>query len=166
MFEIGFAVEVDPEFPGDGGESPQRIPQDLTRIGAVLRITPVDGQAWDVAVGAPNWARMPHPDWIALISFDAGYVLDVRQRRVVHSVAGVIRIREDELHGQVLLSTGVDLIAIGAEGIRWRADRLGRGDLKVDAVERDRLVLSEYLGDAERSAFAVDPLTGCLSARA
>ena len=39
MFEIGFAVEVDPEFPADGGEPPQRIPPTLPRIGAVLRVT-------------------------------------------------------------------------------------------------------------------------------
>jgi hypothetical protein len=25
-FAIGFSVEVDPEFPGDGGEPPERIP--------------------------------------------------------------------------------------------------------------------------------------------
>ena len=159
-FAIGFSVEVDPEFPGDGGEPPERIPVDLPRIRAVLRVTPRDGASWDVAVGTSGWWRTPIPSAIAVLSDGDAYLLDTVQRGVLSRVSGVLRIREDELHDQLLLTTPTDLIAFGADGIRWRNDLLGRADLKVDAVLRDRIVLSDYAPAAERRELAVDPVSG------
>jgi hypothetical protein len=98
--------------------------------------------------------------WVAVISGDDGYLLDVVERRVVHRFAGVNRIREDELHGQLLMSTGRELFAVAEDGIRWRSDVAGRGDLKVDAVHRDRILLSDHGGPARRVELAVDPTTG------
>ena len=160
MFEIGFGVEVDPEFPAAGGDSPVRIPANLPTIRAVLRVTPRGGDPWDVAVGTAGWWRTPNPAAIAVISDGDGYVLDVIERRVLHRFPDVLRIREDELHDQLLLTTATDLLAVGAEGVRWRSDAIGRADLKVEAVRHDRLVLSDYGVAAERSEFSLDPLTG------
>jgi hypothetical protein len=144
---------------------PQRIPAGLTRVAAVLQFTPVgDGgiaaEPWDVAVGSPGWWRTPVAAWVAVISGDDGYLLDVAGRRVVERFPGVNRIREDELHGQLLMSTGRELFAVGEGGIRWRSPIAGRGDLKVDAVHRDRILLSDHGGSARRIESAVDPGTG------
>ncbi|HTL40331.1 MAG TPA: hypothetical protein VL294_02525 [Pseudolysinimonas sp.] len=147
---------------------PQRIPAGLTRIASVLRFTPVDGggadgvagSPWDVAIGSPGWWRTPVATWVAVISGDDGYLLDVAERRVVERFPEVNRIREDELHGQVLMSTGSALFAVGEGGIRWHSQVAGRGDLKVDAVHRDRILLSDHGGPARRIELAVDPETG------
>jgi hypothetical protein len=68
MFEIGFAVDVDPEFPADGGDPPQRIPEGLLHIGAVLRVTAPGADPWDFAIGVPNWWPTPIPTSIAFMS--------------------------------------------------------------------------------------------------
>ncbi|MGN6501348.1 MAG: hypothetical protein ACTHKX_00390 [Pseudolysinimonas sp.] len=149
---------------------PQRIPEGLSRIAAVLRLTPIAGGAageaaaqgvpWDVAVGSSGWWRTPVGAWVAVVSGDEAYLIDVIARRVVERFPGVNRIREDELHGQLLMSTGSELFAVGDHGIRWRSEVAGRGDLKVDAVHRDRILLSDHGGPARRIEIAVDPGTG------
>ena len=135
----------------------------------MLRFTLVDAGAdveprepWDVAVGSPGWWRTPVATWVAVVSQDDGYLLDVAERRVVERFAGVNRIREDELHGQLLMSTGGKLFAVGEGGIRWHSEAAGRGDLKVDAVHRDRILLSDHGGPARRIELALDPATGTL----
>lgn len=158
MFPIGFAVEVDPEFPADGGEPPQRIPEGLLRIGAVLRITPPGSPAWDIAVGAPNWWRSPSRAAIAVLSDGAGYVLDVVERRVLLEIDDVTRVREDQLHDVLLFATGTGLVAAGADGIVWRDDGFWP-DLKVKRIERDVIICTIYAADG-RAEVRFDPRDG------
>lgn len=160
MFEIGFAVEVDPEFPADGGEPPQRIPAGLPRIGAVLRLTAPGATPWDIAVGAPNWWRTPIPTAVAIISDWIGYLVDVVERRVLVEVPGVVRIREDERHDLVLLITEGDLTAVGPRGVVWRSERIASDDLKVVAIDDRGIVCTGYDGGEFPTEFVVDPATG------
>lgn len=160
MFEIGFAVEVDPEFPADGGEPPQRIPPTLPRIGAVLRVTARDAAPWDIAVGAPKWWRTPIPTAIAFISDWRGYVADVVEQRVLVEVPGVIRIREDERNDLLLLITDTDLTAVGPDGVRWQSEQLAYNDLKVVAIDDRGIVCTGHDGGVFPSEFVVDPANG------
>ena len=163
MFEVGFAVEVDPEFPADGGEAPRRIPDDLTRIGAVLRLTPVDGEPWDVAIGAPNWWRAPNPSAIAFISDWRGYVVDVVTHEVLVEIPGVTRIRPDQRDGLLLLATNTSLTAVGIDGIAWQTDDIARGDIKVVRIDKRGIVCSGVVDDVLPAQFVIDPLTGLLT---
>ena len=160
MFEVGFSVEVDPEFPPDGGEPPQRIPADLPRIGAVLRLTAPGAGAWDIAIGQPNWWRTPIPTAIAFISDWTGSVVDVVERRVLIEVPGVVRIRQDERHDLALLATEGSLVAIGKAGVVWRSDDIATDDLKVIAIDDRGIVCTGYDGGELPSRFIVNPTSG------
>jgi hypothetical protein len=160
MFELGFAVEVDPEFPADGGEPPERIPAGLLRIGAVLRVTAPGAPPWDFAIGAPNWWRTPIPTAIAFISDFAGYVVDVVERRVLVEVPGAVRVREDERHDLVLLMTEGDLTAVGHAGIEWQSHGVAYDDLKVVAIDDRGIHCTGYDGGEFPSRFLIDPASG------
>lgn len=160
MFEIGFAVEVDPEFPGDGGEPPLRMPPGLLRIGAVLRVTAPGADPWDIAVGSPGWWRTPIPTAIAFISDWRGYLVDVVTRRVVFDIAGVVRIREDQRHDLLLMVTEGHIVAIGRAGIAWTTEPVADDDLKVVSIEADGIVCTGYVGGMFPQRIVIDPLTG------
>jgi hypothetical protein len=160
VWEAGFTVGVDPEFPPNGGEAPQRIPANLTRIGAVLRLTAPASAPWDIAVGAPNWWRTPIPTAIAFISDWAGYLVDVVERRILVEEQGVVRIRQDQQHGLVLLIRPYDMTAVGPEGVAWHSDQIAGDDLKVVAIDDRGIVCTGYDGGEFPSEFVVDPATG------
>jgi hypothetical protein len=160
MFEIGFDVEVDPEFPADGGEPPQRIPRGLLRIGAVLRVTAPGAPSWEFAIGVPNWWRTPIPTAIAFISEWSGYIVDVVQRRVLVEVPGAVRIRQDERHALILMITEGSLTAVGPQGIAWRSENIAAYDLKVVAIDDRGIVCTGYDGGEFPSEFVVDPAGG------
>jgi hypothetical protein len=160
MFEIGFGVEVDPEFPAGGGEPPERIPPGLLRIGAVLRITPPGAEAWDIAVGTPSWWRTPVPTALAFISEWRGYVIDVVRREVLLDIGGVTRIREDQRNGLLLLATQSELTAMGVDGIVWATDRIVDEDLKVVAIDARGIVCTGDVGTTLPHQIVIDPLTG------
>jgi len=160
MFEIGFDVEVDPEFPPDGGDVPERIPAGLLRIGAVLRLVAPGSPPWDVAIGAPNWWRTPIRTAIAFISDWTGYVVDVAERRVLVEVPGAIRVRQDVQHDLILLITEGDITAVGSSGVVWTSEGIAYGDLKVIAIDEHRIVCIGYDGGELPSEFVVDPATG------
>jgi hypothetical protein len=117
----------------------------------VLRITPNDGEPWDIAIGTPGWARTPSPTTIAVISDLTGCVLDVVERRVVFSAYPVIRITEDERHDLLLLVGFTSLTAVGRDGVAWTTEPLALDDLKVVAIREDVIVCTgtslEYLAD-------------------
>jgi len=160
MFAIGFSVEVDPEFPPGGGETPQRIPDGLPRIGGILRLTAPGAPAWDIAIGRPNWWRTPISTAIAFISDWTGYLADVVERRVLVEVPGVARIREDERDDLVLLITQTGITAVGAGGLAWQTDGIAWNDLKVVAIDDRGIVCTGYDGGELPSEFVVDPATG------
>lgn len=160
MFPIGFAVQVDPEFPADGGEAVQRIPPGLPRIGAILRIIPADGPVWDVAVGTPTWWRAPHPSGLAVLSDGSGYLVDVREHRVLVEVPGAIRIREDERHDLLLFATHTELTAAGADGIVWRSGDVVDADLKVVGIDGRGIVCTGRIGAELAAEVVLDPRDG------
>jgi len=130
------------------------------RIGAILRITPLDGEAWDVAVGKAGWARTPNPHAIAVLSDGHGLVLDVVERTVLVDVEPVVRITEDELHDLVYLVGFSAISAVGHDGIAWSTGRLALDDLKVVRIEPERIVCSGSFGEPLPSEVVVDPRDG------
>jgi hypothetical protein len=160
VFEIGFAVEVDPEFPGGEGVSAERLPPHLPSIGAILRLTAPGAPPWDIAVGAPNWWRTPIPTAIAFISDWTGYLVDVVERRILVEEPGVIRVRQDERNALLLLLTDVSMTAVGVDGVVWTSERFVLDDLKVIAIDDRGIVCTGYDGGEFPSEFVVDPATG------
>ena len=165
MFEVGFAVEVDPEFPADGGEPPQRIPRDLPRIGAILRLTAPGADAWDIAIGQPNWWRTPIPTAIAFISDLTGFLVDVAERRILYEEEPVTRIWQAQESDLLLMVSFGDVTAIGPTGVVWRSKRLAYDDLKVTASDLTRIVCRGMVDVNDLftgipSEIAIDPLTG------
>jgi hypothetical protein len=136
------------------------VPAELTRIASVLRITPVDGTPWDVAIGTPGWARTPNPDAIAVLSDNDAFVLDVAERHVLLREPGIVRITEDERHDIVLLIGWTYITAIGRDGIVWSTERLALDDLKVVATLDDRIVCTGSIGELLPVEITVDPVTG------
>lgn len=159
-FGIGFRVEVDPEFDGEGAEAPQRIPADLPRIGAVLRLTPPDAEPWLIAIGAPNWWRTPVVTAVAFISDFIGYVVDVVDRRVLIERPGVIRVWEAQESNLLLLVGHTDIAAFGAGGVAWQTPPLVRDDLKVIASDPVRITCRGRDDVDTFVEFALDPATG------
>lgn len=129
-------------------------------MGAILRVTPPDAAAWDIAIGAPNWWRSPVSTQIAFISEWRGYLADVVERRVVGSW-DAIRVSEAELHDLVLFCAPESIVAVGRDGVAWETGVLVDDDLKVDAVHRDAIRCSGWRDD-RRVEFALDPATGAL----
>jgi hypothetical protein len=164
MFEIGFGVEVDPEFPAGGGEPAERIPAGLPRVGAILRITAPGHPSWDIAIGAPNWWRTPIPTAIAFISDRAGFVADVVERRVITELSPVTRIWEAEESDLLLMVSFSEITAIGADGVAWVTDRLAWDDLKVVHSDTARIVCRGFITLSDigtmLSEITLDPRTG------
>jgi len=163
VFEIGFAVEVDPEFAPDGGVAPTRIPQNLVRIGAVLRVTAPDAAPWDIAIGAPNWWRAPIASAIAFVSDGTGYLVDVVSRRVLVEIPDAVRVREDERHELLLFATSVGLTAVGRHGVAWQTSGAWP-DLKVERIEADAIVCSIHDGTPRRGEVRFEPGKGIVLA--
>jgi hypothetical protein len=148
-------VEVDPEFAAHGGEAPQRMPQHLSRIGAVLRLTAPGADPWDLAIGEPEWWRTPIAGTIAFVSEWTAFVVDVAGRRALHELPAA-RIREDERHALLLISDEAELTAIGADGIAWRTGPVATDDLKVVAIDADRIVCVGYVGGGRPIEIVID----------
>jgi hypothetical protein len=125
----------------------------------VLRVTPPGGDPWDIAIGSPGWSRTPVPTAIAFVSDAAGYIVDVVDRRVLHEIGGVARIREDELHDLLLMATASDLVAIGAAGIVWRT-QIAWDDVKVTAIDGRGIHCTGYDGGMLPTNFLVDAASG------
>ncbi len=140
--------------------SPERIPAGLPRIGAVLRLVAPGAEPWDIAIGAPNWWRTPISTAIAFISDWTGYVVDVAQRRVLVEVPGTVRVRQDAHHDLILLITPTDMTAVGRDGIAWQTGQLALDDLKVVAIDADRIVCTGRQGGDLPSAIVIDPGNG------
>ena len=165
MFEIGFDVEVDPEFPPDEGVPIERIPPDLPRIGAILRLSPPDAPPWDIAIGAPNWWRTPISTAIAFISDLTGYLVDVAERRILLKEEPVTRIWQAQESGLLLMVSFDSICAVGSDGVAWRSGRLAYDDLKVVASNREQIVCRglvevDDLASGIHSEISVDPRTG------
>jgi hypothetical protein len=164
MFEIGFGVEVDPEFPAGGGETAERIPGNLPRVGAILRVTAPGHPSWDIAIGAPNWWRTPMPTAIAFISDRTGFMAQVVERRVIGEHYGVTRIWEAEESDLLLMVSDTGITAVGADGIAWVSPRLAWDDLKVIRSDPERIVCRGFITSADlggpHSEITIDPRTG------
>lgn len=126
----------------------------------MLRITPVDGEPWDIAIGTPGWARTPDPRAIAVISDLHGYVLDVVDRRVIFEGYPVIRVTEDERHDLLLLVGFTDLTAVGRGGVVWTTERLALDDLKVVAIRDDVIICTGTSLESLAAEIVIDAVTG------
>jgi hypothetical protein len=135
--------------------------------GFVVSFCPRSGESWvgNFQPGLSNFsAAENHPDGhrVIVVSGGQGYVVDPDDRKRWESFgADVVQI----LHAGDLLvfGTGVDFVAIGHEGIRWRTRRVSWDGMRnVNVAPSGRLIEGEAWSplDDEWTRFEVDTNTG------
>jgi hypothetical protein len=173
-----YAVEVDPEFPGDGqwdcitiGFTADGAPTEFLNsqwgVPLVLRVAPNAGQEWVLSVSGGNGLTRvrgiyatPNPEAFLAVVDGAGLVVRADDPTSAHSlglmvtqVLGVIKPKP-----VLLISVGVSVVAIDAHGIRWRTPRLCWDDLTIESVEDNQVHCSgEFM---PRAPFVLDLRSG------
>ncbi|MEO6776265.1 MAG: hypothetical protein ABI467_25155, partial [Kofleriaceae bacterium] len=121
--------------------------------GVLVRVEPVAAERWIgiFAFGsfrssaATRVLSMPNPDVFCVVAKGAGYLVsaakpDVWEAVLVHPVIDVRAIAEA---GLVIFTNFTELMAYGAQGVRWRTKRLAWDGLKIVSIG-DRTLLGEY----------------------
>jgi hypothetical protein len=177
-FPTAFAVEVDPEFPGNGewdcpvfnyGRDGRIEPAIESRWGTpmVLRVSPDASLPWVgmFASGGLGGVRAtigcPSPSTICVLADGLAYVVNVEQPDAGADIASdqvmqVVPIPDPPL---VLFVRSSDIVALGPAGVAWSSKRLCVDDLRVVAVSADHITCTcDNLGGSP--TITVDPVTG------
>jgi hypothetical protein len=177
-FTSAYAIEVDPEFPGDGNWGCPVTGYDQT--GAVMQefdsrwgtpfivlINPVGGSPWVAMLEAGGLGGLrgafttPEPHLLAVVVNGLAYLLDARSpgipAQIVHDqIHEVVPITDPPL---LLFVRFFDMVAFGPTGLAWKTPRLCVDDLAVREVSGDGIVCScENLGGTP--TITLDPVTG------
>lgn len=173
-FSREYECELVNELPGRESASHYYYPGGTLAGGAdgvIVRVKPEGGPGWlgTFAFGtygassATKVLSMPDPNSLCVISRGAGYVVSARDPRTWETVKAipVIDVRSIPAAGLVVFANHTELVAYGAEGIRWRTKRLAWDGLKLIEVTNDKIV-GEYwdIRCDETRTFAVDVATG------
>ncbi len=153
---------------------PQRVPgeEDALNRGALLvNVKPAEGGSFlatcalgfrDPSLPSGVWSS-PHPDHMVAVAGGYGYRVDTRrpdgcELLEQRPVAALLALPE---HGLLLLAGFHDVLAIGAEGVRWRTGRLSWEGVTLGTAEGEVLHGTgwEMFTDTERP-FILDLRTG------
>lgn len=115
--------------------------QGTQREGFVVRFFPNEGESW-VGNFQPGMTSLstvePHPDGqrVIVISGGQGYVIDLNYRNAVQYIGGQYEciLRAGDL---LILSTPIDIEAVGPEGQRWKTRRISWAGLEELEVRTD-----------------------------
>lgn len=178
-FEPPYEVDVDPEFPGDGRwRSPLyafdregRVESALVSRWGAPRIV----QVWPAS--SPEWVGMfpagglggvtgvfatPSPQRLCVVVDGHAYVVRVDAPGdgavVAHdTVEQVVPVAAPPL---LLLVRGIDIVALGRDGVAWHSPRLAVDDLRVVGVDGVGIRCTGDLLTGGPSSLVVDPMTG------
>lgn len=139
--------------------------------GVLVRVTPEGGAGWIGTFAFGKYGKnavtkvlgMPDPGRLCVVSRGAGYLVSVRDPRsweVVRAIP-VIDVRSIPEAGLVVFANFTELVAYGAEGVRWRTKRLTWDSMKLTEVTDEKIV-GEYwdIRSEETRTFEVDVRTG------
>jgi hypothetical protein len=177
-FVSAFAIEVDPEFPGDGDWGCPVVAFDRdgnvsplidSRWGTpfIARIEPQAGDAWVgmFAAGGLGGVRgafaTPNPLQLAVCVDGLLFLVDVDRAgepasAVQQQITDVVACADPPL---LLLVRHSDIVALGPTGVAWRTPRLCVDDLKIVSVTPGSVICScDNLGGTP--TIALDPATG------
>lgn len=178
-FAPAYVVEIDPEFPADGrwpcgvfafDRDGAIAPEFVSRWGAprVICVTPAASPEWIGMFpsgglgGLSGIFATPAPERICVVVDGLAYLVRVTAPGegavVAHdTVEQVSSVANPAL---LLLVRGIDLVALGIDGISWRSARLAVDDLRVIGTEPEGIrCVGDFLsGDLD--VIVVDPATG------
>jgi hypothetical protein len=139
--------------------------------GIMVRVTPEGGGAWigTFAFGkfgnsaVSKVVTTPNPERLCVVSRGAGYLVSARDPGEWEGVKAipVIDIRSIPGAGVLVFASFTDLVAYGAEGIRWRTGRLTWDSMKLVEVTDEKIVGQYWdIRSEETQRFEVDVATG------
>lgn len=177
-FEPADAIEIDPEFPGDGewrcpvvgfDRDGDVMPEFDSRWGTpfVVRIRPRSASEWIAmfvagGLGTTRGAfATPAPHLLLVVADGLAYLVDATvpdaPAQIVHDqVHQVVTCVDPPL---LLLVRSIDMVAVGPSGVAWTTPRLCVDDLEVLHADRRGIVCScDNLGGTP--TLTLDPTTG------
>jgi hypothetical protein len=177
-FDPAFAVEIGPEFPGDGRWRCPVVRFDRdggvmskfdSRWGTpfIVRIRPRSGNDWIAMFAAGGLGTMrgafatPSPHLLVVVVDGLGYLVDATmpgaRAEIVHDqVHQVVPCADPPL---VLLVRFIDVVALGPFGVAWATPRLCVDGLEVLNADRRGIVCScDNLGGTP--TLTLDPVSG------
>lgn len=171
-FRTEYAVDPEPDYPGDGVWTSRQVSiagtNSVLARGAVALVTPDDSNPWLLDAEIPQVGGLygtPHPS--ALLYFDRftrAVIIDVRdpdaQTELEFRPVSVAMARDEQL----LLIGGADrVLAWGVNGIAWVSEAVMDADLHIRRTDNGRIVCrGTRLGDSIPSTAEVtlDASTG------
>ncbi|WP_223640683.1 hypothetical protein [Corallococcus sp. EGB] len=139
--------------------------------GLLAHVTPAGGASWlgmfafgnVKGAGISRVLAMPDPQRLCVVSRGAGYLVPVRDPSAWEAVQAlpVTDVRAVPSAGIVVFADFTELVAYGAEGLRWRTKRLSWDGMKIIQVT-ERSIIGEYWDMREEAmqTFEVDLATG------
>ncbi|RKI73416.1 hypothetical protein D7X55_05290 [Corallococcus sp. AB049A] len=113
--------------------------------------------------GTSGVFSMPDPEKLCVVSRGAGYLVTARDPSAWEAVQAlpVTDVRVAPSAGIVVFADFTELVAYGAEGLRWRTKRLAWDGLKIVQVT-ERSIIGEYwdMRTEAMQTFEVDLATG------
>jgi hypothetical protein len=159
-FEPHYQAEVDPEFPGDGdwrcrvlgyartGEAEEPF-ESRWGTPAIVRVGPAEAESWVGMFasgglgGVTAFTACPAPDQLAVGVDGLVYLVDVTDPAKVlarhDQVTQIVAVAGEPL---LLLVSFTDMIALGADGVRWKTRRIALDGLRVVGASADEIVAS------------------------
>lgn len=178
-FARAYEVDLDPEFPADGAWPCRVFSFDrdghlqaelVSRWGAprIVRIRPATSPEWvgmfaSGGLGGVSGVFVtPSPERLCVLVDGSAYVVRIDAPEegavVAHdSVEQVVSALEPPL---LLLVGGIDIVALGPEGVAWHSPRLAVDDLRVGVVDAEGIHCTGDLLDAHPASFVVDAASG------
>jgi hypothetical protein len=172
-FPHSYHCEVLDELPGTEAPRRQFFPGDAAegQDGLLVRVTPDGGEPWIGTFAAGRHGRagtdrvlaLPDAGKLCVVSRGAGYVVAAGDPRSWESVRAVpiIDVRVVPAAGLVVFANFTEMMAYGAQGVRWRTKRLAWDNLKVVKVS-ETAIIGEYwdIREDAMARFEVDLETG------
>lgn len=178
-FGSAYEIEADPEFPANGTWScplfaydrDGRVrPEFVSRWGAprIVRVQPANGAEWVGMFPAGGLGGIsgvfatPSPERLCVLVDGLAYLVraDAPGDGAVIAHDQVEQVFPAVDPPLLLLVRGIDIVALGADGVAWRSPRLAVDDLRVLSVDPDSIRCTGDLLSEERASLIIDPTTG------
>jgi hypothetical protein len=178
-FAPSYEVDLDPEFPADGRwpspvyafDREGRVQSEVvSRWGAprIVRVRPASSPEWVGMFpagglgGVSGVFATPSPRRLCVVVDGEAYVVRVDAPAdgavVAHdTVEQVVPVAAPPL---LLLVRGIDMVALGSDGVAWRSPRLAVDDLRVVSADEVGIRCVGELLAGGPSSLVVDPRTG------
>ncbi|RKG57205.1 hypothetical protein D7X30_20935 [Corallococcus sp. AB011P] len=172
-FHGAYTWEVLDEGPGAQNSPRHFFPGNTAggQNGLLVQVTPAGGAPWlgmfafgnAKGAGVSSVLAMPDPEKLCVVSRGAGYLVTARDPSAWEAVQvmPVTDVRAVPSAGVVVFADFTEMVAYGAEGLRWRTKRLSWDGLKIIQVT-ERSIIGEYwdMRTEMMQTFEVDLATG------